>query len=110
MLAVNERIAGEAIGHTSSVSHQLVRERSAHAFDEQRIIRVLQHAAVALLLDVLQILARAARRGIPLTHVAQPSRELGKSLPIRAVTDPVDGQAGGLGELRRERTVILGSV
>ena len=70
------------------MAHQLVRQRPAHALDENRVVRVLEHAAVPLLLDVLEVFARRALRRIVLAHVAQPAGEFREPLAVGAVADP----------------------
>src|ERR1051325_2081189 len=81
------------------MSHQLVRERTTHALDEQRVVRVLEHGAMTLLLDIVEIIARRPLRRVVLAHVADPTREFGEALSISALADPVHRQMLG----RRER-------
>jgi hypothetical protein len=75
-------------------------QRPAHAFDQQRIDRVLQDAAMPLPLDVLEILASVPPRRVLLAHVTEPARELGEPLAIGARPDPVHGKMRWLGERR----------
>src|SRR5258708_20459491 len=60
---------------------------------------MLEHAAVSLVLDVLQVFARRPPGGIVLTHVAEPPRELRQPLAIAAVALPLDRQMLGFGEI-----------
>src|SRR5262249_50160982 len=78
----------------------LVGQRTAHALEKNRVVRMLQHAAVSLLLDVLEVLAGLPLRRIVLAHVAQPAGELGELLAAGAVADPIDGKMSGRGERR----------
>jgi hypothetical protein len=80
------------------MADQLVSERPAHALEEQRIVRVLEDAAMSLLLDVLEILTRVPLGRIPLAHVAEASREFGESLAVSALAEPRDGKMRGLRE------------
>src|ERR1035437_1797481 len=87
------------------MAYELVRQRSRNPLEQQRIARVLEHAAVPLLLDVLDIFPRAAAGGILLAHVAEPAGEFRKPLAVGAVADPVDREMRGLHErgAREER-------
>ena len=51
---------------------------------------MLENAAVALLLDVLEILARHAVGRVLLAHVAETSGKLGEPLAIGALAEPTD--------------------
>ena len=82
------------------MAHQLVGQRAAHSLEEERVVRVLEHAAVSLLLDVLQVLARRPARRILLAHVAEPAGELRQPLAVGALSQPVHGQVLGLRERR----------
>ncbi|MDB4871739.1 MAG: hypothetical protein JWL97_2743, partial [Gemmatimonadales bacterium] len=94
-----------ALGESRHMPNQLVGQRPAHSFEENRVIRVLEHAAVPLLLDVLEVLAGRAARGILLTHVAETAGELGEPLAIGALTQPIDAKMVGLDEGRaREKS------
>jgi hypothetical protein len=53
---------------------------------------VLENASVTLLLDVLEVLACRSARRIPLTHIAEATRELGQLLAVSAFAEPVDSQ------------------
>jgi hypothetical protein len=61
---------------------------------------VFQHAAMPLLLDVLEVLTSGSPSRIPLAHVTEPSGELGQPLAIGALTDPLYRHMLGLGKLR----------
>ena len=74
------------------MSHQLVGQRTAHALEKDRVVGVLQHAAVALLLDVLQVLARLSLGRIVLAHVTETAGELGELFAAGALADPIDRQ------------------
>src|SRR3954469_18177186 len=80
------------------MAHQLVGQRSTHSFEKERIVRVLQHRAVSLLLDVLEIFSRCSARRVFLAHVAEASRALSELLAIGAVAKPVDAEMLGLDE------------
>jgi len=82
------------------VPHQLVGQRAAHSLEENRIIRVLEYAAVSLLLDVLEVLPGRAARRILLAHVAETPSELGELLTVGALAEPVDAEMIGLDEGR----------
>jgi hypothetical protein len=77
-----------------------VRQRTAYSFEQKRVRRVLQHAAVSLLLDVLEVFARSAAGRIFLAHIAQPAGKFGEPFTIAAVAEPVDRQMSGLAENR----------
>ena len=77
---------------------QLVGQRPAHPFEEERVVRVLEHASVSLLLDVLEVLAGHATGRILLAHVAQSAGELGELLSIGALAEPVHLEVIGLNE------------
>src|SRR6266550_2336853 len=79
---------------------QLVGQRSTDAFQQQRVVGVLEHAAVSLLLDVLQIVARRPVRRVFLTHVTEPAGKFGESLAIGALAEPMDLQMIGFEENR----------
>ena len=51
---------------------------------------MLEHAAVPLLLDVLEILARHAVGRVLLAHVAETTGEFGEPLTIGALAEPPD--------------------
>jgi len=72
------------------MANQLVGQRAAHSFKQQRIVGVLEDGPVPLLLDVLQILTRGAIGRILLAHVAKPAGELGQALAIGALAQPVN--------------------
>jgi hypothetical protein len=55
----------ETVPKPRTMPDQLVRERAAHALDQNRVVGVLEDGAVPLLLDVLEVLAR-----LPLRRVA----------------------------------------
>jgi len=55
---------------------KLVSQRSAHTLEQERVVRMLEDAAMTLLLDVLQIFARRPVRRILLAHVAKSAGEL----------------------------------
>ena len=74
------------------MANQLVGQRPAHALEENRVVRVLEHAPVSLLLDVLEVLARLALRRIVLAHVAETPGKLGESLAVGALADPAHRQ------------------
>src|SRR5207247_7979754 len=61
--------------------------------------RVLEHRAVSLLLDVLEVIGGGAIHRVVLAHVAQPSRVLGEALARRGVAEPADFEMLGLEEL-----------
>ena len=48
------------VGEPRAMADELVRQRAAHALEEERVVRVLQDTAVSLLLDVLEVIARRA--------------------------------------------------
>src|SRR5205085_9148654 len=73
---------------------------AAHALEEQRVVGVLQYAAVPLLLDVLQVFASGAAGRIVLAHVAEASGELREPLAVGALTLPLHGQVLGPGKRR----------
>ena len=62
---------------------------------------MLEHAAVPLLLDVLEILARHAVGRVLLAHVAETSGKLGEPLAIGALTEPTDPE---MIRLQKDRT------
>jgi hypothetical protein len=88
------------IGEARAMPNELVGKGAAHAFEEDRVVRVLEDAAMALSLDVLEIILRRAARGIPLAHVAETTGKLGETLAAARVTQPLDGKMGRLRELR----------
>ncbi len=69
---------------------------------------MFKNASVALLLDVLKIFTRVARRGVALTHVAESASEFGQALAIGTVADPVHGKVYRLDELRARNDGDLG--
>jgi hypothetical protein len=87
-----------------------VGQRAAHSLEEQRVVRVLENAAMSLLLDVLEILAGRSARGISLAHVAQAPSELSELFTISAFTEPVYSEMIGLdkGGTREEGEAGLG--
>ena len=89
-----------AIGESRPMPHQLVGQRATDSLEEHGVVRVLEDAAMALLLDVLEVLARGAARRIFLAHIAKPPRELGELLTIGALAKPVDAEMLGLDERR----------
>ena len=60
---------------------------------------MFEHTAVALLLDVLEVIPRRSVGWIPLTHVAETARELGEPLAVRGLADPLHRQMAGFDEL-----------
>jgi hypothetical protein len=89
-----------AVGESGSMANQLVGQRAADSFEEERIVRVLENTPVTLLLDVLQIIARRAAGGILLAHVAETTGELGQPLAVGALSEPVDPEVIGFEERR----------
>src|SRR5205814_2421906 len=87
-----------AVGKSGAMSDQLVSQRSAHAFEQKRIVGVLENRPVTLLLDVLQILACRAVRRILLAHVAETTGEFGELLAVGALSEPADLEMIGLDE------------
>ena len=96
---VHVALAQLRVREARAVPHELVRERPAHPLEEQRVVRVLEHRPVPLLLDVLQVLPRAAVRGVLLAHVAEPPGELGEALAVGALAHPLHGEVAGLREV-----------
>ena len=76
--------------------NQLVGQRATHSLEQERIVRVLEHAPVSLLLDVLQVLPRRAAGGILLAHVAEAAGKLGQPLAVGAFSEPVNLEMIGL--------------
>ena len=74
------------------MSDELVGQRSAHAFQQDGVVGVLEDTAMSLLLDVLQILARRPVRWILLAHITKAARELGELLAVGALSKPADLQ------------------
>src|ERR1051325_4120309 len=82
------------------MAHQLVRAGARDAFDQEHVDRVLQHRAVSLLLDVLEILRGGALDRVMLAHVAQPARVFGELLAVARFALPLHRQMRRLDELR----------
>ena len=61
---------------------------------------MFQHTAVALLLDVLEIVARCATGRVPLAHVAESSGKFGQLFSVGRLTQPRYPQVLRLEELR----------
>ena len=60
---------------------------------------MFEHAAVPLLLDVLEIVPRGPAGRIALTHVAEAAGKLGEPLAVGGLADPLHRQMAGLDEL-----------
>src|SRR2546430_2628484 len=71
-----------------SVAFELVSQRATHTLEQDRVVRMLEDAAVTLLLDVLQVIAGLALRGIVLAHIAKPSGKFREALTVSAIADP----------------------
>src|SRR5215207_7364312 len=78
--------------------NELVRKRSAHSLQQQRVVRVLENAAVSLLLDILEIVSRVAVSRILLAHITKAPGELSESLAVGAFAKPLHGKMTRLGE------------
>ncbi len=87
------------IAEARAVSHQLVRAGARDPLDQQHVDRVLQHRAVALLLDVLEVFGRRPVCRVVLAHVADPAGELGEALSGGGAALPLHPQVLGLEEL-----------
>ena len=73
------------------MTDELVRQRPTDALEEHRVVRMLEHASVALPLDVLEVLLRRSPRRVSLTHVAKPAGEFRETLATARVAEPLDG-------------------
>src|SRR5688572_26612183 len=82
------------------MAHELVGERAADAFEEDRVVRVLENAAVPLPLDVLEVILRRPARRVALAHVAESAGELRETLATARVAKPFDRKVTWLRELR----------
>src|SRR5688572_14089251 len=60
---------------------------------------MLQHAAMPLLLDVVEVLSRGTLGRIRLAHIAQAAGKLGEALATSSLTEPGDRQVRGFGEV-----------
>jgi hypothetical protein len=74
------------------MAHKLVGQGATDSLEQKGIVRVLENASMSLLLDVLEVIARLAIRGVLLAHVAETARVFGEPLAIGALSEPTDRQ------------------
>src|SRR2546430_14555568 len=74
--------------------------RSRDPLDQEHVDGVLEHGAMSLLLDVLEVLGRRPVRRVVLAHVADAPRELGEPLAGRSIPLPLHPQVRRLDEPR----------
>ena len=60
---------------------------------------MLEHTAVPLLFDILEILTRGPAGRIALTHVTEAAGKLREPLTVGGLTNPLHRQMAGLNEL-----------
>src|SRR5258706_134417 len=82
------------------MAHQLVRAGARDPLDEQYVDGVLQHRAVTLLLDVLEVFRRRPIHRIVLAHVAEPAGVLGETLAVACLPAPLHFEMLWFEELR----------
>src|SRR5438034_204053 len=87
------------IAEARAMSHQLVRAGARDPLNQQHVDRVLQHRAVALLLDVLAVIGGRPVRRVVLAHVADPAGELGEALSGGGAALPLHPEVLRLEEL-----------
>src|SRR5213083_679054 len=88
------------VAEPGTMSHQLVRAGARDALDQQHVDRVLQYRAMALLLDILEVVGRRPVGRVVLAHVADPAGELGEALSGGGATLPLHPEVLGFQELR----------
>jgi hypothetical protein len=79
--------------------HQLVAAGAGDPLDQHHIGAVLEHRAVPLPQDVLEVIRGAPPRRVVLAHVAEPTGELREALPIGGFALPLHRQMRRLEEL-----------
>jgi hypothetical protein len=83
------------------MANQLVGQRATDSLEQKRVVRVLEHASMSLLLDVLQVIAGLSIGRVLLAHVAETAGVLREPLPVGALSEPADFQVI---RLQKDRT------